>query len=262
LKLLRFELRSEPGRIRSGIVQGGRVYETEGGEGVAIHEAADVRPLVPVTRSGSLRVFRRDLSAPDDDETGVPGFFYTNPGAIVGPSQLINYPSFATTIRLEPYFAAIIVADGFRVSVEDADDLILGYTIVAMLVADDSEQSPHPTAVGRRYDIAAALGPVITTPDDLNDFSDETEFGRQIILESVARINSVERARGSTHSLPNTFAQAISSASQACPLREGDIFAMGPIVDRTDSLILTENDDAQVTIESLGSLSIKIAPAL
>jgi 2-keto-4-pentenoate hydratase/2-oxohepta-3-ene-1,7-dioic acid hydratase in catechol pathway len=260
LKLLRFEMKNEPGRSRSGIVQGGRVYETEGGQGVAIHEAADVRPLVPVARCGSVRIFRRDLAAAPDEPTMVSGFFYTNPNSIIGPSQIVPYPTFATSLRLEPYIAAVIIGDAFQVDMDEADDLILGYSILAMLVADDVEQSPHPAAVGRRYDIASALGPVLTTPDELNDFAEEEENGRRLILEVVARINSVDMARGSTEDLPISFAQAISAASQACPLREGDIIAMGPLVDRTDSLVLSEEDDCQVSIEAMGAISIKLSP--
>ena len=45
MKLCRFELKSTPGEVRSGIVYNGKIYETAGAEPVAVHEAEAVRPL-------------------------------------------------------------------------------------------------------------------------------------------------------------------------------------------------------------------------
>jgi len=262
VKLLRFELRNEPGRARSGIVASGRVYETEGGQGVGMHEAAAVRPLVPVAKAPSLRLFRADhqpaFLSPLDEDQAV--YFYGNASSLIGPSQLVVPPPYARELTFEAYMAAVILGDAHRVDVEDADGLVLGFSILNVLVARDVERMERALGAGygRAYDIAAALGPVITTPDELEDQLSDQEFGRQYGLSAVARVNGVERARGTTSDLPITFAQAISTASQSCPLRESDVIALGPIVQSDQPILLDEGDEVQVAVESLGTLSLKL----
>jgi hypothetical protein len=57
VKLCRFEPLGVPGTVHSGIVHGGKVYETDGTNPVAVHEAGDVRLLSPVGRPPSIRLF-------------------------------------------------------------------------------------------------------------------------------------------------------------------------------------------------------------
>lgn len=266
MKLLRFELRDEPGAARSGIVASGRVYETQGGQGVGMHEASAVRPLIPVAKSTSLRFFHSAYQpiaiSPLDEEA--PGYFYGNPNSLVGPSQIVPPPGFTQELSVESYVAAIVLGDAHRVDVDEADSLILGFTLLNVVVAQDvqREERRRGGGFGRSHDIAAALGPVITTPDELEDLLVDQEFGRRYGLNAVVRVNGVERGRGSTENLPLTFAQAISAASQSCPLRESDLIALGPVVDFDDPVTISEDDEVQLAVENLGTLSLKIgAPA-
>lgn len=55
-----------------------------------------------------------------------------------------------------------------------------------------------------------------------------------------------------------TLAQAIQSASQGAPLREGDIVAIGPLVDEPELVRIDPEDEIQVAVESLGAISIKM----
>jgi 2-keto-4-pentenoate hydratase/2-oxohepta-3-ene-1,7-dioic acid hydratase in catechol pathway len=263
MKLLRFELRSEPGRARSGIVQGGRIYETENGEGVAIHEAIDVKPLIPLAHVPSVRFFHRDyqpenLSAFEAED---PVFFYGNPNALIGPSQMVFLPPFAAHLTVRGFVAAITVSDGHALTVPLAEETILGFTLMLALVGPSEEAQDRQTGrgFGRSYDIATALGPVLTTPEELEDFTLTEEFGRHFGLEAVLRVNGVERARGNTGDIPLTFAQAVSSASQSCPIRETDLFAIGPVTQSTDPIFVAEGDEIQLSVEALGTLSIKIS---
>jgi 2-keto-4-pentenoate hydratase/2-oxohepta-3-ene-1,7-dioic acid hydratase in catechol pathway len=258
VKLCRFELKSSPGTARSGMVYSGKIYETDGSQAVAVHEAEAVRPLSPIPHAPSLRIFRSDLQSVEDVD---PRFFYGNPGALVGASQLISPPETIVELGVLPMVAAVIVADAYRVDVEDADDLILGYTLVNMLVGRSDERLDRAAgAFGRSHDLGGAIGPVISTPDDLEDEVQTAEFGRRHALSAVLRINGVERERGNIVELPFTFAQAISYASQTCTLRTGDIFAMGPVVDESDSpVVLEPGDEVQLAIEKLGTLSLKLS---
>lgn len=241
------------------MVYSGKIYETDGANAIAMHEADAVRPLSPIPHAPSLRIFRTDPSGQERSEPE-PAFFYGNPGCLVGASQIVNPPEIDSTLEILPMVAAVIVTEAFRVDIEDADDLILGFTLVQMLVAQHEEFRERALGfLGRSHDLGGVIGPVLTTPDELEEEIHSAEFGRKYGLTSILRVNGVERERGTTLSMPYTFAQAISYASQTCTLKTGDIFAFGPIVSPSEEpTTVGPGDDVQLAIEKLGALSLKI----
>jgi 2-keto-4-pentenoate hydratase/2-oxohepta-3-ene-1,7-dioic acid hydratase in catechol pathway len=258
VKLCRFELKSAPGEIRSGIVYSGKVYETDGANPVAVHEADHIRPLSPVGLPPTVRVFRCLPSLIDADET--PAYFYGSSTALTGASPIIPRPEFVGELDFEPYVVAVVAAEGANVSVEDADDLVLGYSLMNVLVARDVERHERRVGAGpgRSHDIAIPIGPVLTTPDELEDVVETAEFGRRFKLEAVVRVNGVEKRRGNLVDLPFTFAQAISTASETAHLRTGDLIAIGPIAFGEEPDNLTVGDEVQLAVEHLGTLAFRI----
>lgn len=261
--MCRFELKAKPGEARSGMVYSGKIYETDGANPVAVHEADAIRPLAPIPHAPSLRFFRGDRQPDPTDglDTQEPAFFYGNPMCLVGASQIVNYPEVVSSLGFEPFVAAVLVGDAYQIGVEDADDLILGITLLNVLVARDRERVEFGCGgIGSAYDVGAAIGPVLTTPDDLEEHVIDAEFGKRYALSTVVRINGVEQQRGNLQDLPFTFAQAISSASQTCTLRAGDVIAIGPVVDPTlEPLLLDPGDELQLAIENLGAISLKLS---
>ncbi len=258
MKLCRFELLSDPGTARSGLVYSGKIYETDGEEPKAVHEAKDVRPLPPIGRASAVRLFRW---VPGEEVPVEPMYTYTNPNCVVGPSQILPRPDFAGQIDFEPYLAAIAVQDGMNLSLEEADDLILGFTLLNVLVARDMERTEraYGRGAGRSFDLGAVIGPVLTTPDEVEDHQIGADRGRAYQLQAVARVNGVDRRRGETQHLPFTFAEMIRAASLSCPIRAGDVFAMGPIVELGEpDFDLSLGDEVQVSVEKLGAIALKI----
>jgi len=243
------------------MVYSGKIYETDGANPVAVHEAEAVRPLSPIPHAPSFRIFRSDLQP--EDLVGVdaeePNFFYGNPMSLVGASQLINHPEMSFEVSVLPLVAAVLVGDVYRIDVEEADDAILGITLVNLLIARDIERRERRAGViGRSHDLGGAIGPVLTTPDELVEEVQSAEFGRQYSMASVLRVNGVERGRGSLLELPITFAQAIAAASQTCTLKAGDILALGPVVTPEDPIVLDPGDEVQLAVDKLGALSLKL----
>lgn len=255
MKLFRFELKAEPGTARSGMVFNGRIYETEGGEAAAIHEPSDVRPLSPVPQPGSLRFFRNQ-NQPFEEEAD-PAFFYGNPAAVVGASTVVNAPAYLGELTFEAYLAAVLVVGGYDIPVEEADDHVLGVTIMLAIV--DRASARREGIFGRSHDLGVGLGPVVTTPDELDGLVVDQSFGRRYKLSAAGRVNGVDRARGDAEDLPFTVAQAISAASRSCTLREGDVLALGPLCDVPDDLRLEGGDEITVAVENLGALSLKLS---
>lgn len=236
------------------MVYAGKIYETDGAQAIAVHEAADVRPLAPVQNVGSIRFFRNSHSIESLDSDLE--FFYSNPAALAGPGQIVNWPIVSGDLIVEPYIAAVVVQPSFGLDTEQADDVILGLTIVNVIVARDVVRRQTAPG-GRSHDIAVAFGPVLTTPEELEEALLDFESGRRYKLEVVVRINGEERAKGSTEDLEFTLGRAISHASASCQLRAGDLIAIGPLVD-TEDLTLEPGDEVHVAIERLGTLFTKI----
>jgi 2-keto-4-pentenoate hydratase/2-oxohepta-3-ene-1,7-dioic acid hydratase in catechol pathway len=262
VKLCRFELKSNPGEIRSGLVYSGKIYETDGEESIAVHEADQVRPLSPVGRPPSLRIYRiADGRIPTTAGDGLPLYFHGNPSAIYGPSQSIPRPQSIAHLDFEPYLIAIVGSDGVSVPLEMADSMILGYTLSILLVSRDHqrEEFEQRSGFGRSFDVGGAIGPVVTTPDDLDDSVAAEIPARTYKLSVVTRLNGVEVGRGEIEDLPFSFAELLSTASESGPVRTGDLIAIGPIAQPREPIFLEPGDDVQVSVEHLGTLSVKIA---
>jgi len=244
------------------MVYSGKIYETDGASAVAVHEADAVRPLAPIPHAPSLRIFRSDLQPPslEGEETEEARFFYSNPMCLVGASQLIVYPEYVDALGFQPFVAAVLVGDAYQIEVDQADDLILGITMLNMLVAKDRERIERNSgAIGSSHDLGGAIGPVLTTPDELEDNIIDASHGKRYELSAVVRVNGVERMRGNLAGLPFTFAQAISSASQTCTLKSGDIIALGPVaITEGSAVLLDPGDEVQLAVENLGAISLKL----
>jgi len=261
VKLCRFELKSQPGEVRSGLVYSGKIYETDGEQSIAVHEAEAIRPLSPVGRAPSLRLFRMTNSVmKSTDQDGMPMYVHLNPTSLYGPSQSIPRPMSVAHLDFEPYLIAVIGSDGLQVSVEEADGLILGYTLALVLFAREIEREEIQagSGPGRSFDVGGVIGPVISTPDDLDETVTEEIPARKYSLEVVSRVNGVEVGRGNIADLPYSFAELIQAASDTGPIRGGDLIAIGPIAVPTGQVQLESGDDVQVSAEHLGTLSLKV----
>lgn len=264
MKLCRFELNDSPGVIRSGIVHGGRVYETEGSQPVAIHEAATLKLLMPIGSATSLRVGGDDWE-PSPLESRDPRdvyYWYGNSSAIFGPNLVLELPISGSEMSFRPYLAAVVAGDARNVEIEEADGYLLGFTLLNIFIARDIEAVERRLGIsrGRSHDVGIALGPVITTPDELDDLTTDDSQGRRFSSLVVVKVNGVEVARGDTAATRYTAAQMLSAASENAPVRSGDILALGPLLDDADSDLpaLSAGDQIEISADRLGTLMTRI----
>jgi 2-keto-4-pentenoate hydratase/2-oxohepta-3-ene-1,7-dioic acid hydratase in catechol pathway len=261
VKLCRFELKSEPGIVRSGMVFSGKIYETDGAEAVAVYEAGEVRPLAPITKAPAVRLFRSDLQPgflPGMDESD-PYYFCVNPSGFGSASSLLPYPDGVGVVEVDAYLAAVVVSDAFQIDLAIADDIILGYTLMAVLVGRSLETAERKAGgIGKSNDLGGVIGPVLTTPDELEERVSSDDRGRKFDLQTTVRLNSVERGRGNTDLLPFSAAQAIASVSMHAPVRSGDVFAFGPLATLDADLTVDPGDEFQIAVDSLGTLTLKL----
>lgn len=257
MKLCRFELVATPGEVRSGIVYNGKVYETDGANAVAVHEAEAIRPLPPVGLPPSARLFRSGSGG----DVELLAYTHLNAANFAGPSTALEHPSYVAALSVVPCLVAVLGGEGMHVPVEDADDAIIGYTLALLLTSLDEaraeREAGYPT--GRSLDLGAVLGPVLTTPDEMEDLLVDDSDGRTYGVATVLRVNGVERMRGQTHEMRPTFARMISHCSAAAPVRSGDLFLLGPVADSLDEpVLLAAGDEVQFAVGKLGTLAMSI----
>lgn len=261
MKLCRFELIADPGSPRSGIVHSGKVYETDGANPIAVHEAPDVHLLPPVGRPKSLRFFRIPERLTEADDEALPLYSYGNASSLAGGNQIVLVPELAAELDYEPYLAVILASDGLHVPVEQADGIILGISILNVIVMRDVERQERRSGAGpgRSHDLALILGPVMTTPEELDDSVVDETRGRRYRFSAVSRVNGVERRRGDALEMAYTPAELISAASETAPVLAGDLIAIGPLLRQEEPFRpLEPGDEIQISVDKLGTLTTRI----
>lgn len=263
MKLLRFELAGVPGDVRSGIVYGSKVYETDGANAIGVHEWSEVVPFIPTGQPPSYRMFRAD--AEQDawlrDEASRPFHIYLNPAGLIPTNRILSMPDITGELGYEPQVAVVAASAASQISPDAADGLILGVTIANTFVARDIEraENQHGQWHGRSRDAGTAIGPFLTTPEELDDLVVDDSRGRRYRFEAIVRVNGDEVAREDLTDLPYTMAELLSYASESCPLMAGDLVSVGPIslIDNKAPL-LEPGDEVQITIDRLGTLTTRI----
>lgn len=271
MKLCRFELATAPGHPRVGIYYNGKVYETDGAEGVGVHEVHEVSFLAPVKRPVSFRVFSdhqinaaREATLGFLDEFGLeerlPTYSYRNPGSILGPGSMLPMPDIASELTFEPLICVVIGEDGFRLSEEAAERIIIGYCLGLELIAPDlaGYEAGAATGPGQSRDFGCTIGPVLVTPEDIQEYVRPLDEGMRLDLEVATTINGNEVQRTNLLSAQWSFAELIAGASRSCPLHSGDLFAVSLISSAfADSAPprLQVGDRIQVSSSALGMLT-------
>lgn len=276
MKLCRFR-KGEDATVRTGIYRDGSVYETRGLEAVGIHRAEDISLLAPISQPPSFRDFmafeghvrntRRKFGRDSVPEEwyAAPPFFFENPASIVGPDAVIMRPPGVAELDFELEVGVVIGASGSDIPVEDADDIVLGLTIVNDWSARDVQRRESRVGLGyhKSKDFATSVGPYLVTPDELDPLSRQTDRGRVYALAAKAYINDELVAEGSLESMSWTFAEMISYASQGTRLSEGDLIASGTITGccilEMEREYLNPGDEVLLEVQGLGALANRIA---
>lgn len=235
MKLCRFYVESDPGVVKTGMAFDGRFYETVGAEPVAVHEPMEVKLLPPIVRASSVRFSPLNSLV----------FDYLNPNVMFGPNETLRFPE--ADLWITPCLGVVIGGSGGLVDVRTSDDLALGLTLGSVFTVE-----PHR---GPGLDIGFALGPALTTPDELDDSVTVDAKGRRYRMPATFKVNSVESGAASLSELQYTPAEIISAASQSCALYESDLLLIGVC----DPIRVDSKDEFGWVIEKMGALNTRIS---
>ena len=135
---------------------------------------------------------------------------------VIGPGAPIAARRDLGQVNIEGELAVVIGRPAWRVSVEDAFDVVLGYTIANDVTSIDrvpiDERNFEPKA-GRGY---TPIGPWI-----------ETEVADPEAIDMLVRVNGELRAASNTARLQSTVAESIAYATSWLELGAGDVIMTG-----------------------------------
>ena len=246
--------------------------------------------LAPIPNPPSVRdgyAFRQHVAAarrnrgldmiPEFDE--FPIFYFTNHLSIIGEGDVTVEMDHLAQCDFELEWAAVIGKTGKNIDCKDADSYIFGFTIMNDLSARTLQMDEMKLNLGpaKGKDFATAIGPFIVTPDELEDYKIETEFGDKYELEMTAKHNEELISKGNTSDMNWTFAEIIERASYGVTLYPGDVIGSGTVgtgcyleLNGTRAreakekgynykpVWLQNGDEIKLEIDMLGSLSNRI----
>jgi 2-keto-4-pentenoate hydratase/2-oxohepta-3-ene-1,7-dioic acid hydratase in catechol pathway/glyoxylase-like metal-dependent hydrolase (beta-lactamase superfamily II) len=157
----------------------------------------------------------------------VPAFYFACPATIFGPYQDVPMSPGSAWQDFELEIAAVVGPAGPDLTVEQAQQAIVGYMIFNDWSARDHQMFDSQLGIGQSKgkDQGVSLGPYLVTPDEL-----ESSFaGGRLDLEVTALVNDRVIGSGSTAQMDWTFAEVIAYASRGVPLRAGDVVGSGTV---------------------------------
>jgi 2-keto-4-pentenoate hydratase/2-oxohepta-3-ene-1,7-dioic acid hydratase (catechol pathway) len=156
-----------------------------------------------------------------------PVFYFSNPAAVIGPTDPAPIAPGSTQYDYELEVAAVIGDPGRDLDPAAAEDHIAGYTILCDWSARDLQATEMRLHLGptKGKDTATSLGPVLVTPDELAAF----RKGNGYDLAMTATVNGAAYSRGNWSDLYWSFGQMLAYASRGTELRPGDVIGSGTV---------------------------------
>ncbi|MCW2623329.1 MAG: 2-hydroxyhepta-2,4-diene,7-dioate isomerase [Mycobacterium sp.] len=157
----------------------------------------------------------------------VPAFYFANPANVFGPYEDVPIAPGSAWQDFELEIAAVIGTGGKDLSVAEAEDAIIGYTILNDWSARDLQNLETQMGIGqgKGKDSGITLGPYLVTADEL---APHRARGK-LALNVTALINDRVIGSGSTTTMDWSFGEAVSFASRGVTLRPGDVIGSGTV---------------------------------
>ncbi len=253
-------------------------------------DLSNVKLLSPVPHPTSCRdgyAFRQHVEAarrnrgvemiPEFDQ--YPVFYFTNHNAVFGPGEIFVEEDHLQQLDFELEAAIVISKRGKNITSDKADEYVAGYMIMndfsARLLQMEEMKLNLGPAKGK--DFATALGPWLVTPDEIDEFKIQTEFGCKYNLAMKAFHNGKLVSSGNMKDMNWTFAEIIERVSYGVELLPGDVIGSGTVGtgcylelngtwareaklkgEPFTPIWLQDGDTIELEIDKLGKLSNKI----
>lgn len=160
-----------------------------------------------------------------------PVFYFGNHNAVFGPGNVKVEDDHLKGCDFELECAIVIGKEGKNIPSDKADEYIAGYMIMNDLSARVLQMEEMKLNLGpaKGKDFASTFGPWLVTPDELEQFKEETKFGNKYNLVMTARHNGKQISSGNVNQMDWTFAEIIERASYGVTLYPGDVIGSGTV---------------------------------
>ena len=149
----------------------------------------------------------------------VPLVFLKGPNTIVGHRARTSRPADATYMHYECELAVVIGKRGYKVSKEDAYDIVAGYTVANdYAIRDYLENYYRPNLRVKNRDACTPLGPWLVDRDDVAD---------PMKLALRTRVNGKLTQQGTTADMIFDIPTLIAYLSSFMTLNPGDVILTG-----------------------------------
>lgn len=211
-------------------------------KGIPISEAELLAPVPHPTSCRDAYAFRQHVATarrnrkaemiPEFDQ--FPVFYFTNHNSIQGPGEVFCMPDHFHKLDFELEAAIVVCKPGRNIKAEDADAYIGGYMIMNDLSARGLQMEEMKLNLGpaKGKDFATAIGPMLVTPDELQDYYQEVKenhIGNAFNLGMRCRVNGKLVSEGNLGDMDWTFAEIIERASYGVQLFAGDVIGSGTV---------------------------------
>jgi 2-keto-4-pentenoate hydratase/2-oxohepta-3-ene-1,7-dioic acid hydratase in catechol pathway len=215
---------SHLGQIHFGLIEGDQVSVQSGDPYSGLRPAGKTLPLdqvqllAPVTPSKVVCIGMNYLAHAEEIGIAVPAeplIFFKPTSAIVGPEESIVLPRQSSKVELECELTVVISRPAKNVSVDDALDYVLGYTIANDVTARDLQFSDLQWARSKAFDSFCPIGPWIQTEFDFSGARISSEVNGEVRQDSL------------TSDMIFDIPTIVSYVSQNFTLYPGDVILTG-----------------------------------
>ena len=270
--ILDFQTRQLDFKIINSLNNKNKVHDIEFKK-LSIDTVSLLSPILVPTSLRDAYAFRQHVEAgrksrgldmiPEYDQ--FPVFYYGNHHAIGGPGKVLIQKDQSVKLDYELEIAAIIGKKGKNIPVNEADNYIMGYTIMNDLSARALQKEEMKLSLGpaKGKDFLTTLGPYILTKDELKDKCISSSDGDRYDLNMRAYLNGKLLSKDNFKNITWTFSQIISRISNGTTIYPGDVIGSGTCAtgcllelnqtNNTD-IWLQDGDEIKLEVDKMGSL--------
>jgi 2-keto-4-pentenoate hydratase/2-oxohepta-3-ene-1,7-dioic acid hydratase in catechol pathway len=247
MRIVRYQYKNQPAKY--GWIFDDQVGEIEGniyGEyrrQEARIPVGDVKLLAPCQPGKIVCVGRNYVDHAKElgnEVPKVPLIFLKPPSSILNPGEHIILPPQSQQVEHEAELVAVIGQRGRNITIENARNYVLGYTIGNDVTARDLQKTDGQWTRAKGFDTFCAFGPWIDTDFDISD------------ALITCKVSGQPRQMASSRDMVFSVWTLIAFVSSVMTLEPGDLLFTGT---PAGVGMLKPGDEVVVEIEGLGKLS-------
>jgi 2-keto-4-pentenoate hydratase/2-oxohepta-3-ene-1,7-dioic acid hydratase in catechol pathway len=211
-------LPAEPATALGEVGRAGIEQAADGAPRLPLADARLLAPAVPRVYMAIALNYADHIAEMGMEPPEVPTFFNKQVTCVTGPGAEVHMPKVSTFLDYEAELAVVIGKRCRHVPVEQAHEVIAGYTCANDLSVRDWQGRAKTMTIGKSFDTHGPLGPWLVTPEEIGDPQD---------LRVRCYVDDELRQDASTAEMVFDCFQQVSHLSEAFTLEPGDVIATG-----------------------------------